>query len=148
MEKRGNDHPRTRDGKERASLLVVSAFREDPAQLRRMLDQSVWNLKPAGTFQEALTLLRENSVAVVICERDLPDGSWRDVMSAMTHVEHASHQIVTTRLADERLWAEVLNLGGFDVISKPFREKEVTWVMESARRHCQGRNPQVRFAEA
>ena len=148
MEKRGNDHPRTRDGKERASLLVVSAFREDPAQLRRMLDQSVWNLRPAGTFQEALTLLRENSVAVVICERDLPDGSWRDVMSALAPVEHAPHLIVTSRLADVSLWAEVLNLGGFDVISKPFYEKEVTWVMDSARGHWQGRNPQVCFAEA
>ena len=148
MEKRGNDHPRTRDGKERASLLVVSAFREDPVQLRRMLDQSVWNLRPAGTFQEALTLLRENSVAVVICERDLPDGSWRDVMSALAPVEHAPHLIVTSRLADVSLWAEVLNLGGFDVISKPFYEKEVTWVMDSARGHWQGRNPQVCFAEA
>ena len=148
MEKLGPDNPPTRNGKHRAALLVVSSFQEDLVQLRRMLDQSFWNLRSAGTFQEALALLRENSVAVVICERDLPDGSWRDVMSALALVERASHLIVTTRLADERLWAEVLNLGGFDVISKPFHEKEVTWVMESARGHCQGRNPQVRFAEA
>jgi len=67
-------------------------------------------------------------------------------MSAMTLSEHASHLIVTTRLADECLWAEVLNLGGFDLISKPFYEKEVTWVMESARRHWHGLNARVRRA--
>jgi DNA-binding response OmpR family regulator len=28
-------------------------------------------------------------------------------------------------LADEALWAEVLNLGGYDVLTKPFDPKEV-----------------------
>ena len=33
--------------------------------------------------------------------------------------------IVFSRLADERLWAEVLNLGGFDVLMTPFEPEEV-----------------------
>ena len=148
MEKRSPDNRPTWDGKDRATLLVVSSFQEDLVQLRRMLDRSVWNLRSAGTFQEALALLRENSVAVVICERDLPDGSWRDVMSMLTPVEHAPRLIVISRLADERLWAEVMNLGGFDVLSKPFYEKEVAWVTESVWRQQQKRNPRARCAEA
>jgi DNA-binding response OmpR family regulator len=32
---------------------------------------------------------------------------------------------VTSRLADERLWVEVVNLGGFDVLAQPFYTREV-----------------------
>jgi len=39
--------------------------------------------------------------------------------------------VVTSRLADEYLWVEVLNLGEHDVLAKPFRAPEVQWVLES-----------------
>jgi hypothetical protein len=31
---------------------------------------------------------------------------------------------VTSRLADERLWSEVLNLGGYDVLPQPLDRNE------------------------
>jgi len=40
--------------------------------------------------------------------------------------------IVTWRLADERLWAEVLNLGGFDVLGQPLYAREVLHSINSA----------------
>jgi len=33
--------------------------------------------------------------------------------------------IVTSRLADECLWAEALNIGAYDVLAKPFDRNEV-----------------------
>jgi len=49
--------------------------------------------------------------------------------------------IVTSRLADERLWAEVLNLGAFDVIAKPFDRMETMRVISAAWRAWGGRLP-------
>ena len=40
--------------------------------------------------------------------------------------------VVTSRLADDYLWSEVLNLGGWDVLAKPFRQQEVLYVLDSA----------------
>jgi len=40
--------------------------------------------------------------------------------------------IVASRLADERLWAEVLNLGGYDVLLKPFEPAELRRVIGNA----------------
>jgi DNA-binding response OmpR family regulator len=37
--------------------------------------------------------------------------------------------IVSSRTADERLWAEVLNLGAYDVLVKPFDPTEVSRVV-------------------
>jgi len=36
---------------------------------------------------------------------------------------------VTSRLADERLWAEALNLGAYDVLAKPFDSTEAMRVV-------------------
>ena len=40
--------------------------------------------------------------------------------------------VVTSRLADDRLWAEVLNLGGWDVLSTPFEAAELIRVLFAA----------------
>jgi DNA-binding response OmpR family regulator len=39
---------------------------------------------------------------------------------------------VTSRTADECLWAEVLNLGGYDVLAKPFNSNEFIQVVSTA----------------
>jgi hypothetical protein len=46
-------------------------------------------------------------------------------------VPHHPLLVVTSRLADEYLWVEVLNLDGHDVLAKPFRAAEAQRVLES-----------------
>ena len=48
--------------------------------------------------------------------------------------------IVTSRLADERLWAEALNLGAWDVLAKPYDTDEVIRIVSVARQHWQDRH--------
>jgi len=43
--------------------------------------------------------------------------------------------IVASRLADDRLWAEALNLGAWDVLAKPFDRREVFRSVKSAWQH-------------
>jgi hypothetical protein len=43
--------------------------------------------------------------------------------------------VVTSRTADDYLWAEVLNVGGYDVLAQPLERDEVERVVASARRH-------------
>jgi len=59
------------------------------------------------------------------------------LLEEMMVMPHSPLLIVTSRLADERLWPEVLNVGGWDVLAKPFDRKEVIRVVESAWRHWQ-----------
>jgi hypothetical protein len=40
--------------------------------------------------------------------------------------------VFMSRAADERLWAEMLNLGAFDLLMKPLLAAEVGWVIDSA----------------
>jgi DNA-binding response OmpR family regulator len=89
--------------------------------------------------KEGLKVLSAETPAVAVCEADLPDGSWRDVLEATPDLSPNTQLVVTSLHADEVLWAEVLNLGGYDVLSKPFHPAEVMWVMGMAARGWLGR---------
>jgi DNA-binding response OmpR family regulator len=91
----------------------------------------------------------------VVTERDLAPGSWRDILENVLLLPDPPFLIVTSRLADEYLWAEALNLGAYNVLAKPFDASEVMHVLGSAWRHwtdlhdnIQVRHPQVIAAGA
>lgn len=128
-------------------LLIISSFEEDHARLDHVLGGSNWTVRVVRTCREATALLPENPLPVVICERDLPDGNWKDILDALTLLARPPSLIVTSRLADEYLWAEVLNLGGYDVLAKPLDEKEVRWAVHSAWRHWTNQREKTKRAE-
>jgi DNA-binding NtrC family response regulator len=82
-----------------------------------------------------LALLRDQSVAVLLCERDHADGNWEDLLKATASMPAPPNLIVFSRLADESFWAQVLNLGGFDVLMTPFEAEEVLRVIFAAWSH-------------
>ncbi len=112
-------------------ILSVSAAAEDHAALRRLLRGVCCRVAAASTCRTALRRLSHGRITIVVCESSLPDGTWRDILNHLGGVE-APFLIVTSKLADEALWAEVLNLGGFDVIAKPFNAREARHVLETA----------------
>jgi DNA-binding response OmpR family regulator len=69
---------------------------------------------------------------VLLCERDHADGNWEDILNATARLPAPPNLIVFSRLADESLWAQVLNLGGFDVLTTPFEPEEVLRVVFAA----------------
>ena len=68
----------------------------------------------------------------MICDRDLPDGDWRQLWDLLARDPSPPMFIVTSRLADDALWAEVLNVGGYDLLLKPFRAEEVIRMVHGA----------------
>jgi DNA-binding response OmpR family regulator len=51
--------------------------------------------------------------------------------------------IVASPFADERLWAEALNVGAYDVLAKPFDANEVIRTLSSAWRRWRGQHGQL-----
>ncbi|HEY1342312.1 MAG TPA: response regulator [Bryobacteraceae bacterium] len=117
-------------------ILSISPTREDHAAVRGVCHGASYQVATAETCHQALRRLIRGGISVVVCERELPDGGWHDVLHG-TQSLGSPLLVVTSRLADDRLWAEVLNLGGFDVIAKPFVESELRRVLESACRRTQ-----------
>jgi len=114
------------------SALLVSNIQEDHRILAEIFSQNQWMLFRTATVRTAISIVRENEIPVVISDRDVPDGGWKKLLSAFGRLSRPPLLVVTSRLADEYLWAEVLNLGGHDVLATPFNPRELGWVLESA----------------
>jgi DNA-binding response OmpR family regulator len=77
-------------------------------------------------------MLDEHRFGVFICDSSRESGNWRSVLADLQNRHDPPSLIVSSRLADERLWAEVLNLGGYDVLMQPFDRSEVLRVTAMA----------------
>jgi DNA-binding response OmpR family regulator len=108
---------------------VVSQVRNDWLYLSRLLVHSNLAASFAPTCTQALDDLSRQEFCLIIADDVLPDGSWRDILMGMAKCGSAARLVVASRLADERLWADVLNLGGYDALAKPFRADEIAWLV-------------------
>ena len=79
--------------------------------------------------EAAVSALRSSRVPVVLCDSQL---DWRQLLDLLRGLPEPPFLIVTSRLADDRLWSEALNLGAYDVLAKPFDSNEVTRVLAMA----------------
>jgi DNA-binding NtrC family response regulator len=117
------------------TVLSVSPLEADHLSLQTIIGDSTWIVYKTHELVSALVLLQQHDIAVVLCERDLLPGSYIDVLEHISALPNAPSLIVVSRLADERLWAEALNLGAWDVLAKPFDRNELVRSVKSAWRH-------------
>lgn len=119
-----------------STILGIFPAREDRRALAGIFAHSEWKVKFTKALREAKDMLRTSSAGVVISDAHLSDGHcWKDLLHDMERQEMPLPLIVADRLADAYLWAEVLNLGAFDLLAKPFDAKEVLHAVTAARRH-------------
>ena len=99
------------------SALLISPSEEDHDFLHALFNEEGWTLHSAFSVASASAILRNIVVSVVITAAELPVGTWRDVLCVMGVLANRPIVIVTSSQADDRLWAEALNLGAYDVIA-------------------------------
>jgi DNA-binding response OmpR family regulator len=115
------------------ALLAILPDSKDHATLRRILQFTDWRCLIATTFEEALRILAAQPVQVILSEHQLPDGkTWKEILWHAEMMPSPPPVIVVDGLANELLWLRVLDLGGFDLLPKPFSEAELLRVLHLA----------------
>ena len=118
------------------NALSISGNETDHIFLQKIFTGTrLWKLHQARSFEEALRCLDQHQLQVVISDSRIPQGSWKEVLQALDSRPNPPMLVVTARCADERLWAEALNCGAYDVLARPLDGDEVTRVVDSAVRH-------------
>lgn len=112
------------------TVLVVSSSCETKSSLQTTLSTAVRGIHAVSSCTEATSLLQAFDIPVVIFDATISDGTWRDLLEIT-----AASVIVTSPFADEILWAEVLNRGGYDVLPQPFDPSETIRITEAAARY-------------
>jgi DNA-binding NtrC family response regulator len=125
-------------------VLSISPFEEDRESLERIFEsdrtKSDTTVLASATAASAISALQERSIPIVICDCDNPADSWTEILDRISLLPDPPLFIVSSRLADERLWAEALNLGAWDVLAKPFDADEVIRIVGIAWQHWKDRH--------
>jgi DNA-binding response OmpR family regulator len=130
-----------RGGLETGEIVVlrISPFDEDRLWLERAFQRCNWKLHHNRSVAPALASARRDRIPIILCDGNLEQGSWRDILDAIARWSDPPLLIVTSRLADDYLWAEALNLGAYDVLAKPFDHEELYRVVSLAGTQAQRR---------
>lgn len=114
------------------AALLASSSAYDHLYFDHVFARTNWNLFHAHNALEAMELLRDNVVGVVVADERVEPGGWKRLLEAVQGSEYAPKLVVGSMLATEGLWGEVLNLGGYDVLARPFDAGEVLHSIGSA----------------
>ena len=115
-----------------ASILGVALPVEDWACIRRTKLPHRTKVAGASGCREALAHLAKRRTDIVIATPAMSDGTWRELVIFCREIPDPPAVIVASRLADERLWSEVLNLGGYDLVAQPLDPRDLASTLISA----------------
>jgi len=117
---------------ERAGVLALLPAGSDPACLRQAAERLALPLLVLRSLEEAIDLLPKQRFAIIVCDRDLPGFDWHDTVAALIALAPGSCVLLTSSVNDEYLWREVIQSGGYDVITKPLRAQQVEHALDLA----------------
>jgi DNA-binding response OmpR family regulator len=94
------------------------ALEQEAKELHAIFAHSRWRLDTVGSLTDALNFLRAETVPVLICDINLPDGSWLDVLRGLAHLNDPPRPIavVASPAASCLLGLDALNVGACDVV--------------------------------
>lgn len=121
------------------SALLVGDFELDQRLIHELFISLGWTLFEARGREDAVQYLETHPVHVVLLQSKSSDWEWKSALRHLSSCRTPAQLVVASRHADETLWSEVLNQGGYDVLIQPLDRQELERVLISANRHRAGK---------
>jgi DNA-binding response OmpR family regulator len=117
-------------------VVVAGADEQDRIALNQALieigGREHWNVEFTNVCEDAWTIAHQLTAPVILCDRELAEIEWRDAVQTLSALPHRPMVILLSKVTDESLWSEVFRIGGFDILTKPLRAKEIRRVVNLA----------------
>lgn len=113
-------------------VLSVTPSQADQNELNTIASRFGWELIGAPDFAEAISVLSSRDISVILCDRDLPGRDWRESVKLLHAVVTPPCVILTSPVNDTYLWQEVVQNGGYDVLTRPFHAEQVASAIRQA----------------
>lgn len=113
-------------------VLVVSS--DDEIRRNLMGIVGLWGLEPVlcATVADSRAALIRYPICVVVCEDQLADGNYRDIVEAVERSTSNAPVIVVSYLADWNEYMNAVRAGAFDYIALPPRRTEIERAIKNA----------------
>ncbi len=113
-------------------LLVVDDEESLAEFLRLLFEKEDYDVRTAGSVEEARKQLDERTFDLVLCDILMPDGNGLDLLRAIKEASPLTAVIMMTAYASNKSAVEAMKLGAYSYISKPFNVEELTVVAARA----------------
>jgi FixJ family two-component response regulator len=117
-------------------LLMVTSRAEDVEELKSLFRETPWELNDVSNVEQAVAALKAAPVPILLFDRDLDSEHWQATMKRFIHSRRGACLVLVSSVADQYLWDEVVQHGGFDLITRPFRREQVLSTLMFAYAHC------------
>ena len=119
------------------TALLFAPTRDDQQNLSRALYDLHVPVEVADQDRE-LTTAQWSAVSLILVDLD-HDPGWRERLKWLLAQAPGARLLAYSRLSEEHLWLDALDAGAFDFVCKPFQERELRWVLQSALHACSAR---------
>ncbi|WP_432821022.1 sigma-54-dependent transcriptional regulator [Trichloromonas sp.] len=120
-----------------SQILVIDDEKSNREALTLLLQSAGYQVRAAGSGEEALTILQQTPFEIVITDLFLPGVSGIDILKQVKNDSPYTNVIVITGQASAETAVEAMKAGAFDYITKPFNfEKlkvQIAKAMEKSR---------------
>ncbi len=113
-------------------VVFLTSSGSEAESLSGLLAPASVRVHAASSLVEAEGLMAATQARVLVAETSFRDGTWQDALQAVARGAPDAVLVVCGADADDRLWAEAINCGAFDVLVKPFHGPEVCRILTSA----------------
>jgi DNA-binding NtrC family response regulator len=124
-------------------VLIVTSRAEDVAELNSILEGTPWELTNASRGEDVGAALKAASVPILLFDRDTASESWQKTMRDLIKLRRGACVVLLSNVADQYLWEEVVQHGGFELLSRPFRKELVLSTLVFAYAHCRAPWPKA-----
>jgi DNA-binding NtrC family response regulator len=125
-------------------VMIGSADMAIWQRFNEIVESKALSLVRFHSIQQACQALEQENVLLILCENQLADGTYEDLLKAAKNVRsHA--RIVVTGLESDQFdslgYCKARELGAYDVLRKSFGIKDLEWVVICAMRDEVGSAP-------
>ena len=115
-----------------AIVLLVEHEPRTRRLLKRILSKETTRVITAGTAVRALQIVSRTSLALVILDENLPDGSGTAVLQRLRRIDPGVAVIMVTALGSIEAVRTAMELGASDYLTGPFDNGNLEHVVHAA----------------
>lgn len=105
-------------------ILGVSVLLTDRVLLENLGKREGWRLRFTNSARDAFRLVREERFEVILCDRNQYGYPWREVVENLAWNSPRSRILLVCPAPDDYLWPDVVEQGGYGVLTRPLREAD------------------------
>jgi DNA-binding NtrC family response regulator len=114
------------------TVLAISQDRGCQERLANLAELYGWDLFLCSTCKYSVTLPNFAAIPIVLYDPDQLDMNWQDAFQLFLQSDRSRCLLLCSPTGDDRLWQEVIRVGGYDLVPKPICEEQIVRTIQFA----------------